>query len=267
MSDCSFTQRVFVLYPPKWYIHSAVWLHGECRVALHSAFLYSIHRSGILTALFGYMASAMWNCCRLGACSLYAVQPRLQALVYDILEEGAGKRCFYTSMHQLTRSLYSKPLYCVFSCNLPPALLAKWPGSFLCYSGWSGYRNVSQHRMFTRGFIFIFLIRYSCRESDPRPLDHDRTYTGVCIALRDCEQYSFQLSAVQFYVLGRLRRLIKCFYQVNPVTPKWAMDLMKINWSRVWLAKAIAYGTLGCCCKRLFIPSRCRSLVLMMMVM
>ena len=161
----SFTQRVLVLYPPKWYIHSAVWLpgecqvalhsafwysppkwyihsavwlHGECHVALHGAFLYSIHRSGIFTALFGYMASAMWNCCRLGACSLYAVQPRLQALVYDILEEGAGKRCFYTSMHQLTRSLYSKPLYCVFSCNLPPALLAEWPGSFLCYSGNSG---------------------------------------------------------------------------------------------------------------------------------
>ena len=24
---------------------------------------------------------------------------------------------------------------CVFSCNLPPALLAEWPGSFTCYCG------------------------------------------------------------------------------------------------------------------------------------
>ena len=54
----------------------------------------------------------------------------------------------------------------VFSCNLPPALLAEWPGSFTCYlhfwqndrgllratavtRGWNGYRNKSQHRKST----------------------------------------------------------------------------------------------------------------------
>ena len=42
---------------------------------------------------------------------------------------------------------------CVFSCNLPPALLAEWQGSFTCYCSltrrWSGYRNKSRHRKLT----------------------------------------------------------------------------------------------------------------------
>ena len=40
----------------------------------------------------------------------------------------------------------------MFSCNLPPALLAEWPGSFTCTvvtRGWNGYRNKSQHRKST----------------------------------------------------------------------------------------------------------------------
>ena len=47
----------------------------------------------------------------------------------------------YTSMHQFTVSLYSKSHTwgaCGFSCNLPPALLAEWPGSFTCYCGKTG---------------------------------------------------------------------------------------------------------------------------------
>ena len=40
----------------------------------------------------------------------------------------------------------------MFSCNLPPALLAEWPGYFTCYcgnTGRNGYRNKSQHRKLT----------------------------------------------------------------------------------------------------------------------
>ena len=40
----------------------------------------------------------------------------------------------------------------MFSCNLPPALLAEWSGSFMCYcgnTGWNGYQNKSQHRKLT----------------------------------------------------------------------------------------------------------------------
>ena len=37
----------------------------------------------------------------------------------------------------------------VFNCNLPPALLAEWPGSFTCYCSrwwWNGYQSKSLHR-------------------------------------------------------------------------------------------------------------------------
>ena len=40
----------------------------------------------------------------------------------------------------------------MFSCNLLPALLAGWPGSFTATAvtrGWNGYRNKSQHRKLT----------------------------------------------------------------------------------------------------------------------
>ena len=54
-----------------------------------------------------------------------------------------------------TMSFHAKPhtwsAY-VFSCNLPPALLAEWPGSFTCYCGntvWNRYQNKSQHRKLT----------------------------------------------------------------------------------------------------------------------
>ena len=40
----------------------------------------------------------------------------------------------------------------MFSCNLPPALLAEWPGSFTCYCGNTGVERIpkkSQHRKST----------------------------------------------------------------------------------------------------------------------
>ena len=42
-----------------------------------------------------------------------------------------------TTMHHAT-SLHAKQHTqgaCVYSCNMPPALLAEWPGSFTCYCG------------------------------------------------------------------------------------------------------------------------------------
>ena len=45
------------------------------QLALHSMFL-NIHQSDVLTVLFGcYMASTVWNCCCLSACSVYTIQP------------------------------------------------------------------------------------------------------------------------------------------------------------------------------------------------
>ena len=59
------------------------------------------------------MAGATWNCCHLGASSVYTIQP-------------------------CTMPFHAKPHtygVCVFTCNLPPVLLAEWPGSFTCYCG------------------------------------------------------------------------------------------------------------------------------------
>ena len=67
-----------------------------------------------------------------------------------------------TTMHQITVSVCSTTIQPCTSlqyhfawshiCNLPPALLAEWSGSFTCYCskrGWNGYRNMSQHRKLT----------------------------------------------------------------------------------------------------------------------
>ena len=89
-------------------------------VAFYSTFFLNIHLSGVLTVLFGcYIAGATYNCCCLDTPSVYIIQP-----------------C--THMH-------------AFSCNLPSALLAKWPGSVTCYCSTMGtwYQNKSQHRKLT----------------------------------------------------------------------------------------------------------------------
>ena len=79
---------------------------------------FKIHHSGGLTqvtALFGCnMAGAVWNCCRLGA-----------HLVTPYVWPCASLQCHFIQSH------ICRVQVC-FSCNLPPALSAKWPGSFAC---------------------------------------------------------------------------------------------------------------------------------------
>ena len=79
----------------------------------------------------------------------------------------------HTTMHQFTVSLHLKPCMlgaCVFSCNLPLALLAEWVGSFMCYCGnvgWNGYWNRSQRWKFT----LEKKICHSCWDLNPWPFD------------------------------------------------------------------------------------------------
>ena len=178
-------------------------------------FILNIHWSGVLTVLFDcYMAGAVWNCCHLGARSVYTIQPcnfqckhLFQVInkhtpkhseMYEIWQlfftlkqahctfvrcdskwatvafysmlEYPPKWCIYsafwllhgwchvkllpfqcmfcvhhTTMHQFTVSLHSQPHMssaCLFSCNLPPALLSKWPWSFMCYCGNTGVEQM-----------------------------------------------------------------------------------------------------------------------------
>ena len=76
----------------------------------------NMHRSGVLTVLFGcYTAGATRSCCRLGAHSIYIIQPR------------ASLHSHFFRSHM--RSVQVRQ----FSCSLLSALLAEWPWSFTCY--------------------------------------------------------------------------------------------------------------------------------------
>ena len=84
-------------------------------------FFFNSHRSGVLAVLFGcYMAGATWNCCRLGARSIYTIHQ------------------FTVSPPSKSHACIIKYGVCVFSCNLPSAVWAEWPGSFTCYYGNAG---------------------------------------------------------------------------------------------------------------------------------
>ena len=65
----------------------------------------------------------MWNCWHLGACSVYAIQP-----------------CTSLQCHCLPNHIHR--VHVCFSCNLPPALLAQWPGSFTCCHGNTGMERI-----------------------------------------------------------------------------------------------------------------------------
>ena len=85
-------------------------------LAFYSAFL-NIHRSGVLTALTWLVPH---ETAAISARSVYTIQP-------------------------CTMSLHAKPHKYgafVFSCNLPPALLAEWPGPFTCYCGNTGVEQI-----------------------------------------------------------------------------------------------------------------------------
>ena len=41
---------------------------------------------------------------------------------------------------------------CVFSCNLPPALLVEWPGYFTCYCGNTGVERIPKRRVSTESW-------------------------------------------------------------------------------------------------------------------
>ena len=80
-------------------------------LAFYSAFL-NTHWIGVLMVLIWLVPH---ETATVSACSVYTIQP-----------------CHFMQSH------IHKVSACVFSCNLPPALLAEWPGSFTCYCGNTG---------------------------------------------------------------------------------------------------------------------------------
>ena len=70
-------------------------------------------------------------------------------------------------------NLIGSKVYARFRCNLPPALLAEWPESFMCYCGnmgWNGHWiRVSTHSWLWRRKFF----HHSCWDSNSQPFDHE----------------------------------------------------------------------------------------------
>ena len=88
-------------------------------VALHCVFWIST-KVVYLQCSFGcYMAGVMWNCRHLSAHSVYTIQPRTSLQLYS-------KRYIYINTH--THRMH------VLNCNLPTALLEKWPSFFTWHS-------------------------------------------------------------------------------------------------------------------------------------
>ena len=144
------------------------------------------HPSDVLTVLLGcYTAGATWNCCHLGAHSVNTIQPctgcytagatwnsrHLGAHSVNTIQPctgcymaGATWNCchlgasFVNIIQPSTslQSLHSKPHMwgaCVFSCNLPPALLAEWPGSSM------GVEWIPNRKLTLEENVFLPLLR------------------------------------------------------------------------------------------------------------
>ena len=100
-------------------------------------------------------------------------------------------------------------LFCVFSRNLPPALLSEWPGSVTCYCttrGWNGYWNSTKSWFCRRHFS-----RCSCRNSNPRPFGHESgTLATELFPLPKVLKIKFLKSAEWTYALVFRNMLIFC---------------------------------------------------------
>ena len=108
--------------------------------------IFNIHRSGVVTALFGYcVAGATWNCCRLGAWSVYAIQP-CTSLQCRFIQSQIGRVHVCLAV---TRHLH----FWQNDRDLSRATAVT--------RGWNGYWNKSQHRKLTpERKILPSLLRY-----------------------------------------------------------------------------------------------------------
>ena len=112
------------------------------------------------------MADAAWNCCRLGARSVYTIQPCI-SLQYPFIQSYIGT---------MYACLAKKPATCTFWQNDSNLL-----GVTAVTRGWNGYRYKSRHRKLTlekKGFPSLlsglepstFLSRVHCSTAELSPL-------------------------------------------------------------------------------------------------
>ena len=90
----------------------------------------------------------------------------------------------------------------MFSCNLSPALLAQWPGSFTCYCGNTGEERIPKWVSIESWPWRIKFSRRSCRDSNTWPFDHKSgalttelcPYMSVCFSATPSLSVSESLS-------------------------------------------------------------------------
>ena len=161
--------------PTSLFTHSLILELSESTsvtVAFYSAFL-NIHQNGVLTTLFGcYMAGATWNCCRLGARSVYTMQPctSLQCLFIG------SRHVWLAVKHQVTYLLIRSHILrmhgrLAVACRLPVCQNDRdlLRATAVIRGGMDSEIRVSAENWPWRR---KFSCR-SCRDSNPRPLDHE----------------------------------------------------------------------------------------------
>ena len=101
----------------------------------------NIHQSGVLTVLFGCdIVGAMWNCCHLGTCSLYTIQP-----------------CTSLQCHFIWSHIHMSHVHVRFNCLAVTCHQHFWQNDLdLLHAtavtfGWKRHQNKRQHRMLATG--------------------------------------------------------------------------------------------------------------------
>ena len=161
----------------KWLLCKKTLLHNYCGVVLVTFFslpsilgeIWTIHSP---PALFFFFLSFKW---RLARAHWFYTLGQDQSTVAQQAEKTGPM-----FPDKLPVSGLVSPLrlccvngVCVFRCNLPPALLAEWLGSFTCHCGNSGVErtpNKSKHARLT--LRRKFSLRY-CRDSNSQPFNHE----------------------------------------------------------------------------------------------
>ena len=128
---------------------------GSTRVTGFIARFLNIHRSGVLTALAWLVPH-----------ETVAVSAQILRTPYN------HAPCHFMQSH-------IRNGVCVFSCNLPPARLAEWPGSFTCCCGNTGVERIpkwvsTKSRPWRRT-----VSRRSSRDSNPRPFNHKSSWQSL----------------------------------------------------------------------------------------